>query len=283
VVNPPLAPRTPGNHCIFTWDNGPPISPTSGMNTKTFNWSADRQTMSPPASPQVQDTLCSCVPQDNTAFCAGRCGVLSGPDNCGFQRNNINCGSTCPGGTTCGAFEPNVCGAVLGPQADAFVRLGQPNSNFGADPGVLVKRQDNDTDNNRRGYLRFSIAGVASVSNAKLRLWGSRPSNSAVAAYAVDNTTWVEGTGTVMTPTTTGITWNNKPATGAKQGSNVTITPTLRYYEFDVTAWVAAQKGLGASLISLAVLPQEDNTAAPATFESKEGTTGHPPALVITP
>jgi hypothetical protein len=286
VVEDGLAPRTPGNHCIFTWNNGPPIPANLGsQNPKVFNWSADRQTMSPPASPQVQDTLCSCVPESNATFCSrqGKCGIFSGQDNCGFQRNNVDCGSTCPGGTTCGAFEPNVCNAILGPVADAFVRLGQPNSNFGADPSVLVKRQDNDTDNNRRAYLRFDISGVASVSKAKLRLWGSRPANSTAAAFAVDNTTWVEGTGTVAVPTTTGITWNNKPGTGDQQGNNVTITPTLRYYEFDVTDWVSTQKGMSKPLVSVAILPQESNSAAPATFESKEGTTGHPPALIITP
>jgi hypothetical protein len=237
--------------------------------------------MSPPASPLIQDTLCSCVPQDDSTFCTGRCGVFTGPDNCGFQRT-VNCGSSCPGGTACGAFEPNVCGAILGPVADAFVRQGEPTKNFGADVELLVKRQDGDTDNNRRGYLRFDISGVASVSKARLRLWGRRPSTTEVTAYAVSNTTWVEGTGTILMPTTSGITWNNKPGTGASQDT-VTVTATLRYYEFDVTQWVALQKGMSASLVSLAVLPVESNSVAPATFESKEGTTGHPPELVITP
>jgi hypothetical protein len=179
-------------------------------------------------------------------------------------------------GLTCGGN--NVCGASLNPVADAYVRSGQyANTNFGGDASLQVKRQDNDVDNNRRTFLRFDISSLTTISSAKLRLYGNRPTGSSpAAAYAVMDNGWIESGAT-------GITWNNKPGTLDQQDGNVTIGTTLKYYEFDVKAWVSNQKATGASTITLGVLPKEDNAASPSSFESREGTTGHPPELFVIP
>jgi len=180
-------------------------------------------------------------------------------------------------GTTCNEGGPNVCGVTRIPVADAYVRQGQATTNFGSDLSLQVKRQDNDTNNNRRTFVRFDISGLPAVGKATLRLFGNRPTGTnAVAAFQVTNTTWIEtGPGS--------ITWNNKPGTGSRIGNNnVTISTQLKYYDFDVTSWVVAQQGLGASLVSMAVMSQADNPDSPSSFQSREAPS-NPPLLVITP
>ena len=88
------------------------------------------------------------------------------------------------------------------------------------------------------GYLRFPIGALpSSVSNAKLRLYGAAVTSAkAISAYSVASTTWVESS----------INWNNAPASGSSKLSTVNVTLTAQYREWDVTAYVQAQKALEA-------------------------------------
>jgi subtilisin family serine protease len=163
---------------------------------------------------------------------------------------------------------------TLTPVADAFVRAGMADTNFGADATLQVKTST-ATQNNRVSYLRFSISGLgATVTSAKLRLFGSRAIAAAGtdATFAVSNITWSE----------TGITFNNRPPLGAKQGASVTIG-AAQYYEWDVTAYVQAQKTAGATAVSLAVQMETNTNDSPDSFNSREAASNRPQLVVTGP
>jgi hypothetical protein len=164
---------------------------------------------------------------------------------------------------------------TLAPVADAYVRDGTyASANFGTATSLVVKVQSSTTGNHRITFLRFSFSGLSGgVTAAKLRLYGLRPSGNGVtdSAYAVSDNSWSE----------TGITWNNLPAIGAVQGSGVAIGTVAQYYEWDVTAFVKAQRSAAASAVSLAVQMDASVTIGPDTFNSREAASNHP-QLVIT-
>jgi hypothetical protein len=160
---------------------------------------------------------------------------------------------------------------VLSPIADAYVQQGSPGMNFGASTSLLVKTQNGST-NNRIAYLKFSLgAAAAPVQRATLRLYGnSTTANSNDGALAVADTSWTE----------TGITWGNKPPAGAHLAA-VVVAPALRYYEWDVTAYVKSQQTGGAGVVSLAVTMDSSAARPPDAFNSREAA-DHPPQLVVT-
>ncbi len=162
----------------------------------------------------------------------------------------------------------------LGPVADAYVRSGiYGDQNFGADPQLVVKLSPPDFTRNT--FLKFDLSSVrGKILGATLRLYGAREganTSASDSAYGVNDTAWSE----------TGITWNNQPALGAKL-STITVTPTAKYYEWDVTAFVRAQKATGKTQATLAVtmdsLPPDgfrDN------FNSREAGTNAPQLVVV--
>jgi hypothetical protein len=162
---------------------------------------------------------------------------------------------------------------TLGATADAYVRDGSNAAvNFGLDPALVVKNST-VTGNHRRSFLMFSVSGIAgSISSAKLRIFGSSPLGTrSDSASAVTSNSWTE----------TGITWNNQPTLGAKQGASVGITTTAKYYEFDVTAFVQAQKAAGINTVSLAITQDQANNDTPDTFNSRQAASNKPQLVVI--
>jgi hypothetical protein len=169
--------------------------------------------------------------------------------------------------------------AQLAPSADAYVRdgSGNTNDNFGS-ATTLTVQQSGSSGNRRWTYLKFNLAGMPTVTNARLRLFGalSAPTGTTVrtAVYPAANTTWTE----------TGLTWNNKPASGATALATVTLEnspPTQRWYEWDVTAYLQAEKAAGRNTVTL-VLKNLANSTPYDTFRSKESTFNRP-ALVVVP
>jgi subtilisin family serine protease len=164
--------------------------------------------------------------------------------------------------------------AQVAAAADAYVRNGtSAGTNFGNATTLQVKNssQANET---RLAYLRFPLTSVAGpVSSARLRLFGGRPATSSAtdAAFAVASNTWTE----------TGITFNNRPALGAKQGASVVVGTAAQYYEWDVSAFVAAQKTAGASAVSLAVTMETLITASPDSFNSRQASANRPELVVV--
>ncbi|MDF2188179.1 cellulase family glycosylhydrolase [Paraflavitalea sp. CAU 1676] len=168
---------------------------------------------------------------------------------------------------------------TLAPLHDAYVRNGTyaAITHGTTDPAILISKLNSNpaTGNDRHTYLRFDAAGVSgAISSAVLRVYGklddNRNSNIPVNCHSVSNTTWTESA----------ITWNNKPATGSSLVS-ATVTDSIgRYYTWDITAYVAAEKAAGRNGISLALLSTVV-TSPRITWNSKE-TGSNPPQLVIT-
>jgi hypothetical protein len=158
------------------------------------------------------------------------------------------------------------------PVADAYVRAGTSAAlNFGTAAVTDVKFTTAAPDNQRNAFTRFSMSGVATnVVSAKLRLYGNAATTAKnTSVFSVADTTWGETT----------ITWNNQPAMGGTALSTVNMTLTAQYREWDVTAYVQAQKTAGASLISLGIKSATDSNETQTTFNSREGT--NKPVLII--
>ena len=164
---------------------------------------------------------------------------------------------------------------VVAPAADSYVRDGSANSNFGNATSVQVRVAT--SGNNRWTYIRFSIASLATVQSAKLRLFGNLTSTTSGAVQArvssSTNITWGE----------TSITWNNKPAAGTAILASVplvTSSTTPRWYEFDLTAFVQAEKAAGHTAVTLVV--RNDVASPNVTFNSRQASSNRP-ELRITP
>jgi hypothetical protein len=164
--------------------------------------------------------------------------------------------------------------ATLRAAADSYVRNGTyASTNFGSATELLVK-QSPTSGNTRETYLRFSLAGLGEIGSAKLRFFGllSRTTEPTVLArvYGVSNTTWSE----------TGITWNNKPASGAAVGDLTVAGTTPQWYELDVTSYVRQQKIAGASAVSFA-LTAPTSTDAWIVFNSDEASSNRVELAVV--
>jgi hypothetical protein len=168
--------------------------------------------------------------------------------------------------------------ATLVPTADAYVRGGggNANDNFG-NAATLQVQEGNSGGNQRWTYVKFDLSMVPSISNAKLRLFGGLSATTSTvvqtAAYSVSNTTWLES----------GITWNNKPASGGTALATVTIvnnSTTARWYEWEVTAYLQQEKAAGRNLVTL-VLKNLANSGPFDTFQSKEAASNGPELFLV--
>jgi hypothetical protein len=162
----------------------------------------------------------------------------------------------------------------IAPVADAYVRDGSyANSNFGT-AATLVAKSTTAVGNNRVSYLRFPLTGAtSSLVGARLRVYGSRSAATALTdtAYAVTNEAWSEST----------VNWNNRPSLDARQGASVTVTPTARYHEWDVSDFVRARKAAGAAMATVAVAMDQTTNDAPDTFNSREASGNRPELRIL--
>jgi hypothetical protein len=171
---------------------------------------------------------------------------------------------------------------IRNPEADAHVRGGvNGDQNYGANTTILAKNNAT-VDNSRESFVRVTLSDVAaSVGSAKLRLFGNAVTSAKVIAIsAVSDISWVEGTGTVAAPVTaTGIDWNSKPAIGS-QLTTASVGTTAAWFEFDVTAYVQAQKTAGATKVTFAITQVTSSTETQTSFNSRENASNKP-LLVI--
>ncbi|MEA2710870.1 MAG: hypothetical protein QOF78_3471 [Phycisphaerales bacterium] len=178
--------------------------------------------------------------------------------------------------TTYTAKYQEVTTKTLRAAADATVRDGSfAGQNFGGDLTLGVKK--NNTGWNRVTYLKFDLAGISTVSLARLRLYGKLDNTAAknipIDVFGVSTTTWAENT----------INWNNKPATGAIAIGRFTVTDTIaRYYEVDISKYVKDQKAAGKTIIALA-LKGAVFTSPLAVFNSDENAANKPQLVVSSP
>ena len=173
------------------------------------------------------------------------------------------------------AIVPAAAPSTLVTTADAHVRSGTyADQNFGTATQINVKNTP-DPDYNRDAYFKFDLSSVATVSNAKLRVFGNTDDGTAVifSASAVVDSSWSE----------TGITYNNRPPLGATISSQLTASGTAEaWYEFDVTSYIQSEKAAGHNITTIALhaaFNPSDGTRI--NLRSREVGT-NPPQLAIT-
>lgn len=148
----------------------------------------------------------------------------------------------------------------LFPAADAYVRDGSANTNFGEDPGLVVKTDASGY--NRKTYLRFDLSGyTGTLDSAKLVLNISSANTSAGSVqwqlWKCNEDNWKEDS----------ITWNNMPATDSLLGS--VQGKRSGFVVWDITD-VANAELAGDKILTLAVVSSTVNQLSDVTFYSKE-------------
>lgn len=149
-------------------------------------------------------------------------------------------------------------------QADAGVEKSYPDKNFGRS-----SRLSADASPVIESYLRFSVSGVSgTVSSAKLRLYAYNGSADGPAVYPTSNS-WTES------GTTTGITWNKRPARTGGATDDKSAIATNSWVEYDITPLVGGDGTYSFNLASTSA----DNV----NFYSREGTNAAlRPQLIVT-
>lgn len=172
-------------------------------------------------------------------------------------------------------FVPPVQTVTLAPVADSFVRSGiHATENHGGEAQMAVKKASADT--NRESYLKFDISSFTTASSAKLRLFGilSDATDPSVqtSVFSALNNSWTE----------TGINDTNKPVASASALATTTITGTTpRLYEWDITAFLQAEKAAGHQFITL-VLKNPNTSTSACVFNTREAGTNRPQMVVTT-
>ncbi|RPD38275.1 DUF7594 domain-containing protein [Chitinophaga barathri] len=169
---------------------------------------------------------------------------------------------------------------ALAPIHDAYVRNGTSATitHGTTDAAALVLKLNSNpaAGNDRQAYLTFNTSGISgTVTNVKIRIFGSltdnRTNNVSITANSVATTSWTEST----------ITWNNKPAAGGSALATTVVTDSVpRWYTWDVTSYVNAERAAGRNTVSFAMLPVTISTPI-LSFNSKE-TGSNAPQLVVT-
>ena len=165
---------------------------------------------------------------------------------------------------------------TLSPVADAYVQNGSSaSSNFGNATTLLC--QNNASGSQGEALFQFDLSSIKYyVGSAKLRVFARNQTSNT-------NPVRIRATGLVNTSVWNEpvINWNNKPAESGVWNDEKTITGTTgKYYEWDVTSYVKAQKegSLRNSIgIELSQMPGYEDIVE---LNSKENGS-NPPQLII--
>lgn len=170
---------------------------------------------------------------------------------------------------------------TLYPTADAHVRSGaNQNTNFGAATLMKVKQSTVPTDNNNNEiYLRFDMSSVVGsiTSGSKLRLHKFNGTAAAITNQIRSSTVtnWIEtGAGS--------ITWANKPALTATVHATGAWSTSAAWFEWDITAFLQAEKAAGRNVVTLVVRNTQATTAIEEKIHSRENTTLKPELVIVT-
>ncbi|HEX3359056.1 MAG TPA: DNRLRE domain-containing protein [Tepidisphaeraceae bacterium] len=161
---------------------------------------------------------------------------------------------------------------TLNPVADAYVRDGtSADMNFGTSNQLQAKSVAGVT---RLSYIKFDLSSISTITSATLRLYGelnnTNQTNIKTSVYSGNGTAWVESV----------ITYNHRPTLGPSPLATTTIVNTTpAWYEWNVTAYLKAQKAAGATLVTLVV--KVDAASDPfVAFASKEASANKPQLVV---
>ena len=167
---------------------------------------------------------------------------------------------------------------ALAASADSYVRDGTyASTNFGSDATVATKKAAANSGFNRNIFLTYATSSVTgTLDSAKVRLYGNNnggsDTNVVVNIYAVTSPSWTES----------GLTWNNQPTAGTTVLTTATVTDnTSRYYEWDVTSYVNAERAAGRNTVGFMVQVSAATSTSVPTFNSKEAASNQP-SLTVT-
>jgi hypothetical protein len=162
----------------------------------------------------------------------------------------------------------------LAPIEDAYVRDGAyASTNFGTQAALHVKT-DTEASLTRDAYLRFDLGTIATVSAAKLRVYGHLTASDSVRAVAYPVTgAWSEST----------LVWNSRPGyvTASPLGSLTATSTTYSWFEVDVTSFTRSEREAGRRLVSFA-LHCPASSVERLDLSSREASANRP-ELVVSP
>ncbi|MCC6746429.1 MAG: DNRLRE domain-containing protein [Deltaproteobacteria bacterium] len=128
----------------------------------------------------------------------------------------------------------------LSPEADTYVRSGRhADRNYGATPTVQADQDDSDTE--KQGYLRFRIGNVGAITKATLVMYVRNPSGNSADIRRMSSATWSEAD----------TTWNNRPAVDGPVVGSLGKTSVGTAVKVDVLSAVAPN-----TAVSFAIVPR---------------------------
>ncbi len=156
---------------------------------------------------------------------------------------------------------------ILSPDADSFIRDGEPDANYGS-AAVLRCKMDAAGNYTRQPCLRFDLADVRGLIERavlRLRLVSVNGRGDTHTAYFVEDDSWGE----------TSITWSNRPAVGVPLAF-AAPGEVGEWVEWDVTDQVAAECA-GDRQISVVLI---SDGSVLAEYASRESVTNIPQLVV---
>ncbi len=153
---------------------------------------------------------------------------------------------------------------TLNPTQDSYVRDNGTQDGTGS---TLITK-DGYTGWKREAFLMFDLStiGLSSANNATLRLYSTRYDGGNSELYQIADDNWTE----------TGITWDNKPASGALISSQ---SGSVGYMEWDVTSFITNELA-SDNLASFRLVASDD---AFINFNSKEASSNWPELVINDP
>ena len=158
--------------------------------------------------------------------------------------------------------------------ADAFVRSGNPSTNYKMDEKLFIG--NSPAYGLQRSYIKFTLPTdidvSANITNVimKLKLYGG--TSTAMKAYRVTSS-WTSG----------GITWNNKPGYSSANASGTSSVYSGSWYSLDVTTVTRQHLAGTYSNYGFVLISQsESGTSTSTSFYSSDAPSPNKPELVIT-
>lgn len=154
---------------------------------------------------------------------------------------------------------------------DAYVRGGSLAGAYGTKTELQVCA-NSSAEFTKISYLSVDTTGFEpTVARALLRLnaRSTAPGASDIRVHAV-RTAWTEA----------GLSWAARPPLGRELGRFTVLDTTARWYETDLSAYVAAERAMGRSRISVALV--QDSPGDAVVIRSREAT-ANTPHLALTP
>jgi uncharacterized delta-60 repeat protein len=203
------------------------------------------------------------TPNDDTRIEGSETAIFSALPNPAYGFNGT-------GGSATITIQDNDSKTLLA-TADAYVQDGaNAGKNFGSANSLQVQKS---TSGNEITYLKFDLTNISTVNFGQLRLFGNlvgTAKNLSAGIYGVSTTSWTES----------GIKFNNKPAPNSSAITSQAILDSIpRWYYFDVTSYLKAQKAAGHNIVSLAVQMTAANSTS-ASFSAREVVTNQPQLVV---